>query len=162
MNSPLIIPREDRAILRSDDPRDDALLDLLNAYISSDPRLQIWANYPDITEAQDEQTDTWACEQVSAEFAAFARALGWDASVVRADEPEATMAFEHAWVRVTRDGVTTDVDWTARQFHNLFVEGGHDPAVLALPWPLAWAPAAIAPEHHPIVGTYAALTLEDH
>jgi hypothetical protein len=140
----------------------DELLGLLNAYIEADQRLQIWRFYPDITELQDEYTDQWACEQVSAEFAAFARARGWEAAVVRGSEPGHPMAFDHAWVRLTRDGQGTDVDWTARQFHNLFEPAGRDRNVLSLPWPLVWSPAAIAPEHHLIVGTYAALTLEDH
>lgn len=138
----------------------DELLTLLNAYIDSDQRLQIWRFYPDITELQDEYTDQWACEQVSAEFAAFARARGWDATVVRGTNPEHALAFDHAWVRLTRDGKTTDVDWTARQFHNLFEPAGRDRNVLSLPWPLAWSPTAIAPENHLIVGTYAAVALE--
>lgn len=138
----------------------ERLLALLNAYIESDPRLEIWRNYPDITEAQDEYTDAWACEQVSAEFAAFARTHGWQVAVLRADSPEHPMAFEHAWVRLIRDGVVSDVDWTARQFHNLFEPAGHDRDVMDLPWPLVWDPAAVFPEHHPIVGTYAALNLE--
>jgi hypothetical protein len=133
---------------------------LLNAYIESDPRLEIWRNYPDISEAEDDYTDRWACEQVSAEFAAFARSNGWDAVVLRGENPEAPMAFDHAWVRVTRDGVVSDVDWTARQFHNLFCVS-RDPAVLALPWPLAWDPSAIAPEDHLIVGQYATVSKED-
>lgn len=135
------------------------LLALLNAYIDSDPRLEIWRNYPDITEAQDGYTDTWACEQVSAEFAAFARTLGWDAVVLRGEDPVVPFAFEHAWVRLTRDGVITDLDWTARQFHNLFTIS-HDPAVLALPWPLAWDPAIVEPDSHLIVGRYTTVTKE--
>jgi hypothetical protein len=138
----------------------DELLALLNAYIDADPRLAIWSRYPNVSEEEDDYTDGWACEQVSAEFAAFACTRGWDAAVVHGVDPGHPLAFDHAWARLTRDGKTTDVDWTARQFHNLFVPDGRDPAVLTLPWPLAWSPTAIAPEDHVIVGTYAALTLE--
>ena len=136
------------------------LIALLNAYIEADPRLEIWQHYPDISEAEDDYTDTWACEQVGAEFASFARGIGWDAVVIRGEDPDAPMAFGHAWVRLTRDGVVSDVDWTARQFHNLHDPDGHDLAVLTLPWPLAWDPAAIAPEDHLIVGQYATVTKE--
>jgi hypothetical protein len=136
------------------------LIDMLRSFIDSDPRLHIWRRYPYITEADNDYTDNWACEQVSAEFAVFALKAGWEADVVRGTDPEEPFAFDHVWVRLTRDGVVTDVDWTARQFHNLFAVEGHDPNVLTLPWPLAWDPAAIAPEHHLIVGTYAAVAKE--
>lgn len=147
--------------IRTDDPRQEELVGLLNAFIDSEPRLRIWADYPDITEAEDDATDYWACVQVSTEFAAFARTHGWQACVVRATSPEHPMAFDHAWVRLARDGVVSDVDWTARQFHSLHEPDGHDRNILDLPWPLAWDPAAIAPEDHPIVGIYAALKLEN-
>jgi hypothetical protein len=137
------------------------LIALLNAYIESDPRLAIWRDYPDITQEQDDYTDTWACEEVSAQFAAFARSLGWDAAVVHGTDPEEPLAFDHAWVRLTRDGVSSDVDWTARQYHNLFVTGGHDPNVLTLPWPLAWAPHIVGENAHLIVGAFATVTKED-
>lgn len=140
---------------------DADLVALLTAFIDSDPRLDIWRRYPDISEAEDDYTDTWACGQVSAEFAAFARNRGWDAAVVHADDPEHPLAFDHAWVRLTRDGVI-DVDWTARQFHNLHVIGGHDPAVLGMPWPLAWDPAAVGADYpHPVAGPYDTITLEN-
>jgi len=131
------------------------LIALLNTYIASDPRLEIWRHYPDITEGQNDYTDTWACEQVSAEFATFARSLGWDAAAVRGENPDHPFAFDHAWVRLTRDGRTTDIDWTARQYHNLHEADGHDPAVLNLPWPLVWDPAVVGPDAHLIVGSFA-------
>lgn len=143
------------------DARPRELINLLQSFIDSDPRLHIWRRYPDITEVEDNYTDTWACVQVSEQFATFAREHGWDAAVVHADEPEQPLAFDHAWVRLTRASRSTDVDWTARQFHNLYVAEGHDPNVLSLPWPLAWDPAAIAPEDHLIVGRYASITKED-
>lgn len=136
------------------------LISLLNAYIASDPRLAIWRDYPDISEEQDNDTDIWACEEVSAQFAAFARSLGWAADVVRGEGAEHPLVFDHAWVRLTRSGVVTDIDWTARQFHNLFVPDGHDPAVISLPWPLAWDPGIAGPDVHLIVGEFAAVSKE--
>ncbi|MET4143861.1 hypothetical protein [Arthrobacter sp. UYCo732] len=138
----------------------DDLLHLLNSFIASDPRLGIWRRYPDISEAEDDHTDSWACEEVSAEFAAFARDLGWDAAVVHGVDPEAPLAFDHAWVRLTRDGDVTDVDWTARQYHNLFIPDGHDQTVLDLPWPLAWDKGVVGINAHLIVGEFAAVTKE--
>ncbi|QOD06042.1 hypothetical protein [Pseudarthrobacter sp. BIM B-2242] len=147
--------------IRPEGPHDTAIAALLNTFIDSDPRLDIWHRYPDISETEDDYTDGWACEQVSAEFAAFARKHGWDAVVVHADDPKHPLAFDHAWVRLTRDGSALDVDWTARQFHNLHDSDGNDPAVLTLPWPLAWDPAIVGRHSHPVAGPYDTITLED-
>lgn len=126
---------------------------LIAEYKDGKPAADIWRRYPDITEAEDAQTDTWACEQVSSDFAAFARERGWDAVVVFAEDSPTPFTDYHAWVKLTySDGTTAAVDWTARQYHNLKQESGHDPAVLNLPWPLVWAPALRGA--HPIVGTF--------
>jgi hypothetical protein len=135
------------------------LTSLLKDYIDSDPRLHIWRQYPDISEDDDNYTDRWACQEVSTEFVAFARARGWDAALVHAEDPEEGLAFDHYWVRLTGLDYITDVDWTARQYHNLFEPGGRDPNVLSLPWPLAWAPHVVGPDAHLIVGRYATITL---
>lgn len=139
----------------------EELRSLLGAYINADGRLQIWRDYPDITEGQGNFTDSWACEEVSAQFAAFARSFGWDAVVIHGKDAEYPLAFDHAWVRLTRAGAVSDVDWTARQFHNLHDADGHDTAVLALPWPLAWDPAVLDEDTHLIAGRFATLTKED-
>jgi hypothetical protein len=130
-----------------------ALEGLVQSYAASDPRLDIWRRYPDISEAEDEFTDGFACEQVSAGFAEFARDRGWNAIAVLAEGPEHPMADYHAWVRIQgRDG-SYDVDWTARQYHNLHAVHGRDETVLALPWPLIWP----ATGQHPIVGAFSRL-----
>lgn len=139
----------------------DDLKALLQGFIDSDLRLRIWRDYPDLSEADDNYTDGWACEEVSKEFAVFARSLGWDAAVVHGTDPEEPFAFDHTWVRLERNGEIRDVDWTARQYHNLFVAEGHDPNVLSLPWPLAWAPHVVGENSHLIVGQFAAVTKED-
>lgn len=140
-------------------PDRSGLAGLLQAYIDSEPRLSIWRNYPDISEADDEIADGWACKSVSAEFAAFARAQGWDAAVVHGEDPDEGLAFDHYWVRLSRPGTVRDVDWTARQFHDLFAPNGHDPKVLSLSWPLAWAPHLVEQPGHLIVGTYARVSV---
>lgn len=85
----------------------DELRALLDSYIEADRRLYIWRTYPFITEVDDAYTDSWACEEVSAEFAAFARKAGWDAAIIHGEDPEAPFAFDHAWVRLSRDGHTS-------------------------------------------------------
>ncbi|MCC3292612.1 hypothetical protein [Arthrobacter sp. zg-Y1110] len=124
---------------------------LLAGFTGTDPRLDIWRRYPDITEDEDEATDDWACGEVSAQFADYARSEGWDAEVVeaQADDPWADL---HVWVQLRRDGRTVAVDWTARQYHNL-KELSRDPKVLAAPWPLTWDPDQ-DPGEHPFMGSF--------
>jgi hypothetical protein len=130
-----------------------ALGELVQSFAASDPRLDIWRRYPDISEAEDEFTDGFACEQVSAGFAEFARERGWNAIAVLAEGPEHPMADYHAWVRICEGPWSHDVDFTVRQYHNLHRAEGRDEAVLALPWPLVW----VATGEHPVVGTFAKL-----
>jgi hypothetical protein len=130
-----------------------ALDELIGAYAASDPRLDIWRRYPDISEAEDEFTDGFACEQVSAGFAEFARERGWNAIAVLAEGPEHPMADYHAWVRISDGAWSHDVDFTMRQYHNLHRAEGRDHAVLALPWPLVW----VATGEHPVVGKFTRL-----
>jgi hypothetical protein len=127
---------------------------LIGAYKVSDPRLDIWRRYPDISEAEDAITDGFACEQVSAGFAEFARGQGWNALAVLAEGAEHPMADYHAWVRVQDGAWSYDVDFTARQYHNLHRTEGRDRAVLALSWPLVW----VYRGEHPVVGKFADLS----
>lgn len=127
------------------------LEDLLAGFAAAEPRLDIWRRYPDISEAEDALTDSFACEAVSALFAAYAGSQGWRAVTVRAEGAEAPLADYHVWVRLTCEGRSVDVDWTARQYHNLHRPEGRDEAVLALPWPLVWP----ATGQHPVVGKFA-------
>ena len=130
-----------------------ALEDLLAGFAAAEPCLEIWRRYPDITEAEDALTDSFACEAVSAAFAAYARSQGWQATGILAEGAEAPLVDYHAWVRLTLDGRSVDVDWTVRQYHNLHRAQGRDEAVLDLPWPLVWP----ATDRHPVVGTFAHL-----
>jgi hypothetical protein len=131
-----------------------ALEELVRAYAASDPRLDIWRRYPDVSEAEDALTDGFACKRVSEDFAEFARERGWNAIAVLAIGAEHPLADDHAWVRINHDGQSYEVDWTARQFHNLHA-AGRDEAVLRLPWPLVWA--ADGPQH-PVAGRFTRLS----
>lgn len=124
---------------------------LVAAFAASQPKLDIWRRYPDVAEAEDDYTDHFACEEVSALFATFARQHGWDAVVILAEGAEEPFADYHAWVRLTRGAEAHDVDWTARQYHNL---RENDEAVLFRPWPLVWVPTG----GHPIAGTFRKMT----
>lgn len=135
---------------------------LLADYASSDPRLDIWKRYPDISETDDAYTDRWACENVSAEFVAFARSRGWDAVSVHGVDSYQPLAMDHCWVRLSTAEGFLDVDWTARQYHNLFNQDGLDPDVLSLPWPLTWDPVTVGPKAHLVVGEFTAVSPEEH
>ena len=124
---------------------------LLTGFQTSNPKLDIWRRYTDISEDEDEATDDWACGEVSEEFAAYAQSQGWEAEIVEAVS-EHPMADEHVWVHLHRGGTVTAVDWTARQYHNLD-EISRDPKVLGAPWPLTWDPRE-SPGEHPLMGRF--------
>lgn len=121
-----------------------ALLDLIEQFIASDERLDIWRRYPYVTEEEDDATDTFACESVSQAFAAFARDHGWTAFPMRIPWERAD-ADDHWWVRLADADGVYDVDFTARQYHNL--DG--IPDALEMPWPLVWEPVVVG--HHPLM-----------
>ena len=121
-------------------------------FTASDPRLDIWRRYPDISWEEDEATDYWACEEVSAQFAEYARARGVDAQVFTAIADH-EWADRHAWVCISAGGQVTAVDFTARQYHNLNTDGGRDPEVMAAPWPLVWDQESSGGVH-PLMGSY--------
>ncbi|MGK3708638.1 hypothetical protein [Arthrobacter sp. IK3] len=124
---------------------------LLEGFTGTDPRLDIWRRYPEISDDEDEATDDWACGEVSEQFAAYAREHDWEAEVVEA-LAEHPMADLHVWVHLHRAGRTIAVDWTARQYHNLN-EISRDPKVLSAPWPLTWDPEE-QPDEHPLMGAF--------
>lgn len=129
---------------------------LLAAYPEHDRRLDIWRRYPDISEEENDFTDYYACKTICEEFAAFAREKGWKAVIIAAEGAKHPHADYHYWVRLTppwTDAAIADVDWTARQFHNLEVPEGHDPVVLNRPWPLIWNPELWGDEH-PLAGEF--------
>jgi hypothetical protein len=123
------------------------LAELTAAFVAATPKADIWRRYPDVSSAEDDATDTYACEALAAAFADFAAGLGVSARVVYAEDAEEPFVDYHVWTRVeTTDGVR-DVDWTARQYHNL--DGVRD-AALDAPWPLVWPPS----DAHPLAGRF--------
>lgn len=128
--------------------RQRRLNELLLAFRRSQPDLGIWERYPDVSAAEDARTDTYACDQLSALFTDFCLAQGVAAVRVSADGALQAFADYHLWTRVFVDGESFDVDWTARQYHNL--QQPPVPEHADLPCPLVWA----ADDVHPVVGAF--------
>lgn len=129
----------------------DEITALTWAFADSDPNLDLWRRWPDVSEAEDAFSDQFACEQVSERFTAFARSRGWTAITVEGADAVHPFADYHYWTRLLQGEEMVDVDWTARQFHNLHEAGGRDPKVLDLPWPLVWE---ADDEIHPVAGRF--------
>lgn len=123
-----------------EDGTTDLLTGLLAVFRAENPQLSIWERYPNISDEEDAWTDSRACGYWSRRFTEFCRVRGVDAVALFADDAEEELAGEHCWTRV--DGV--NVDWTARQFHNL--EYPENPRHRNLPCPLVWTG-----EQHPVV-----------
>ena len=100
----------------------------------------LWAAYPDLDDAGQDRSDEVACEQMSARFVRRAREAGLDATLVVGTDADEPLVEEHWWAQV--EGL--NVDWTARQFHNL--EHPANPAHADLPCPLLWRG-----DEHPVV-----------
>lgn len=124
---------------------------LVSAFADSDPRLDIWRRWPDVSPAEDAFSDGFACEQVGNLFTQFANGNGWKAITIGADLAETPFVDYHVWTRLFRGAERWDVDWTVRQYHNLHEPGGRDPKILDLPWPLVWARPD---DTHPVAGTF--------
>lgn len=105
-----------------------AIEQLLQDFEADCEHVALWRDYPDISEAQDEALP--ACEGISARFLAFARTRGFPAQLVRGEQADDPLVWTHAWVRIG----TLNIDWTARQFHNL----QPPPPLEQLPTPLLW------------------------
>jgi len=123
---------------------------LFLAFEATHAAADVWRRWPDVT---PEEQDTPDCVPVSAMFLEHAQASGFHGSIVLAAAAEHPWAETHAWVRlygVLGMGGWLDIDWTARQYHNLEQLDGFREAVLALPWPLTWPGSDV----HPIAGSF--------
>jgi len=90
---------------------------LIADFAANDPDVDVWARYPDVSEAEDEHTDDVDCKVMSERFVQYAHRRGYAAQLVRlTDAPD---AYVHYVVALTDDHRQTFVDWTYRQFHNL-------------------------------------------
>jgi hypothetical protein len=127
------------------------LADLIDAWRDSEPMADIWSRYPFLTDDEDESTDSVACETMSARFADYLAANEVTAHVVYTDGALAPFADYHVWVRVELPERTLDIDWTARQYHNLEVGPDGTDWVLDEPHPLVWE----ASDTHPVAGDFA-------
>lgn len=131
-----------------------------DAFIAARPELRIWRDYPNISQADGDLTDAWACHQVSDEFARFAADRGVHALRVTASRFADPWIGEHAWTVLlhSRRG-RWHVDFTARQFHN--IDGPGAERALTGVWPLTW-PAPTESHWHPIAGGFTTITIDDY
>jgi hypothetical protein len=110
------------------------------------PSIQVWRRFgPDSTGEEIEQTYGYECDAVARDFASALSAQRLrNVALVQGDD--------HWWTRVTiPDGRVVNVDWTARQFHNL--ERPPSPRHANLPCPLVWLTGEQFPEDtHPVTG----------
>jgi len=127
------------------------LQELIDGFASAEPMADVWRRYPDVSADEDDATDTWACDQAGARFAAYVGERGGAACVVRATEAEHPWADYHVWTRVVVDGEPVNVDFTARQYHTL---DGVGEAALSATWPLMWPGTEPV---HPLVGRFGAV-----
>jgi hypothetical protein len=119
--------------------------------------LAVWRRYPDLLEDEDRATDHWAAHEASVAFVAFLADCDIEARLVVATGSRAPLHDRHWWVRINCPLATVNVDWTARQFHNLFYPPMPDYA--DLPYPTVWLTGPVYPaDTHPLTGRYAAVT----
>jgi len=123
--------------------------------------IRIWMAYPGITPDELQRTFEAGGESksVSEAFAKnlITRSADLDVFLVYGDASNRYSAGgDHWWVRIALpDQRELNVDWTARQFHNL--EQPHAPQHQDLPCPLIWESDRPGEPVHPVTGTYAVL-----
>ncbi|QYN17528.1 hypothetical protein [Amycolatopsis sp. DSM 110486] len=128
-------------------------------FLDAQPSVRIWQAFPDVTEAEYDQLDSWECLHVAEEFARHLAAAGvWRVELVKAEHSEHPLAGFHAWTRAVTDNAThINIDWTARQFYNL--ETPTAPRHLDIPAPLLWETGYQFGRHvHPVAGRFGEVT----
>lgn len=133
-------------------PDKAAWRDAISSFEATDARLSIWRRYPEVSEADNQVIDTYACREVSAAFARHAATHGLRTCLIEADDCDHPRVDRHWWVVVYVADQAECVDWTARQFHNL--EHPPLPEHADIPFPLTWN----ADYQHPVVGRFATVT----
>lgn len=127
-----------------------SILAAAEAFSDTNPFVRPWARYPDVSAELDETMP--ACEGMSTAFYNFVDHEQFESvEVIEASAPLEADADYHRWVRIRCDGLVVNVDWTARQFHNLeWIEelGDWNPEHADLPCPMIWL--GDGPEH-PVV-----------
>lgn len=129
------------------------LLAALRRFPTMHQMLAVWRHYPHVSAEEHEATFQWACRQASDLFVEFLAGRGIAARTVLAADAHIPFHDYHWWVRIDCAIGTVNVDWTARQFHDL--EHPPHPAHQDLPFPLVWVSAPLYPhDTHPVSGRY--------
>lgn len=126
------------------------ILGACETFFDCNPFARAWARYPDVSAELDETMP--ACEGMSVAFYHHLEPDRFDAvEVIEASEAVEADADYHLWVRVRSGDLWVNVDWTARQFHNLEWDDAlqdWNPAFADLPCPMLWLGDGPA---HPVV-----------
>ena len=123
-----------------------SLVQALVEFANRNPYVREWAVYPDVSERMDNEMPD--CVGMSEAFVRFLRERGFRAEVIEADESPDPWVDFHRWPRVWVKDQAFNIDWVARQYHNLDPGDypGHD--LDGLPCPLIWTGDSPA---HPVV-----------
>jgi len=123
-------------------------LDKVVEYFTDDnPLVDVWKRVPDVDDGDDDE----ACDTMAAAFTAFCAEYGLNARTTRAEGFGIAFTDYHCWTSVQISPTEqVQVDWTARQFHNL--DYPTNPAHADIACPLVWTGDA-----HPILGPAASM-----
>lgn len=111
-------------------------------FAQREPLVDVWRRVPDIDDGEDNE----ACETLAPRFTAYALEHDLDARTIKAqfDRP---FVDTHAWTAIRVADDVINVDWTARQFHDLWVPS--QSWLQDLPCPLVWVGERV---YHPLLG----------
>ena len=114
---------------------DQSLQRVIGRFEREDADVRHWKRYPNVSERVDESMAV--CDEMSRRFKSTLVTAGIeDARIVEASAAPTPLTDYHQWVRVGTGPRCVNVDWTARQFHNL--EHPPNPKHLRIPVPLVW------------------------
>lgn len=148
MTSLVTMTAHERAQLPAD------LLTALREFPYTHPMMRVWRDYPMVTEAEDEATCEWADRQASELFVKFLAERGIPARLVLGECDQQHQDWDFLWwTRIDCPRGTVNVDWAARQLHNL--EHPHNPVHADLPCPMVWmSPTRYPSGAHPVIGVF--------
>lgn len=111
-----------------------SILRAITEFSETNEYVPYWERYPHIPPEIDETLP--ACFTLSEQFTRFARDHDLDAVTIEASHALDELVDIHRWTRVSDGETLFNVDWTARQFHNLHWPPA--PEHQDLPCPLVW------------------------
>jgi hypothetical protein len=123
-----------------------AVVAVMERFAAVEPLVGVWRRVPEVEEGEDDE----GCDVLAVRFAAMCPQLGPQNVKVTFDRP---WVDYHVWTALTTGGAVWNVDWTARQYHNL-----EDPPVRwqqSLPCPLVWPTEVVG--YHPVLGAPATI-----